>query len=536
MKAAEHKPASISPVQKKSETPFFDHSSETESPFFTPKASASSDAFFSSTKSLSNGGLIQKKLTVGKPNDKYEQEADSVADKVVQRLGKTDSPSVSKAPQAIIQHKTAEPEEEKLDRKEENQEELPELQRMPVSSIGDDEGVQMKCAACGGEEHEHVQKKGTGTEGVASNDIESRLNNSKGGGSPLPDTTRSSMESAMGADFSNVKVHTDSSAVQMSQDLNAHAFTHGSDMYFNSGKYNPLGTEGSRLLAHELTHTVQQGAVKGGGVVQKQIASPPTTDTSDVGGLPRYRFVDAFSSASYNLDYRAEGGNLSKWIQLTYSDGIVIDINIDEISDAGIDTALSTQLLRDATVGRGGRVFPSQLNVTTTPNLVRAKRSAIETMEEFNYEFMLAALPAVLFIIFTAAGTTISRPTRTTPRLPRIRGTVPPVNPSLLGRLIGEEVRAMVSGKRAAIATRVTGLRLSQRGAAEATNAASQVALGRTAIVQMADGTSVVASVQAGAGQPIFVIAVNGVVQAARATISIGHDFAIVITNIVIGL
>ena len=74
------------------------------------------------------------------------------------------------------------------------------------------------------------------------------------------------MESVIGADFSNVRVHTDSHAVQMSQDLSAHAFTHGNDVYFNEGKYNPQSSDGQHLLAHELTHTVQQS-----GMINKKI-------------------------------------------------------------------------------------------------------------------------------------------------------------------------------------------------------------------------------------------------------------------------
>ena len=276
MKSAEPKSAAISTIQKKSNTPFFDteHASEQESPFFAPQEASGTDAFFQPT----SRPIIQTKLTVGQPNDKYEQEADNVADKVVQRLAKTDNdsitnpksetrnpksntPSVSEASTPIVQHKTDAPEEEKLDRKEESKEELPELQKSPVSAVGDDEGLQMKCAACEAEEESgHVQMKGN-TEGVASSNIESQLNSSRGGGSPLPDETRTSMESAMGADFSNVRVHTGSNAIQMSQDLNAQAFTHGSDVYFNEGKYNPSGTEGGRLLAHELVHTQQQGEI-----------------------------------------------------------------------------------------------------------------------------------------------------------------------------------------------------------------------------------------------------------------------------------
>jgi hypothetical protein len=86
------------------------------------------------------------------------------------------------------------------------------------------------------------------------------------------------MESAFGADFSGVRVHTGSEAVQMSQDLNAHAFTHGSDVYFNSGKYSPSTTEGGRLLAHELTHTVQQG-----GGISKNIQKFDSPEHAELG-------------------------------------------------------------------------------------------------------------------------------------------------------------------------------------------------------------------------------------------------------------
>ena len=71
--------------------------------------------------------------------------------------------------------------------------------------------------------------------------------------------TMSQMQSGFGADFSQVRIHTDSNAVQLSKDLGAQAFTHGNDIYFNEGKYNPSSTSGQHLLAHELTHTIQQG-------------------------------------------------------------------------------------------------------------------------------------------------------------------------------------------------------------------------------------------------------------------------------------
>ncbi len=66
------------------------------------------------------------------------------------------------------------------------------------------------------------------------------------------------MESSFGTDFSGVRIHNDSSSVQMNKDLQAQAFTNGSDIYFNSGKYDTNSKGGKHLLAHELTHVVQQ--------------------------------------------------------------------------------------------------------------------------------------------------------------------------------------------------------------------------------------------------------------------------------------
>ncbi len=92
--------------------------------------------------------------------------------------------------------------------------------------------------------------------------FEQTLASSKGGGSVLPSDTKNYMESRFQADFSDVRIHTDSKAEHLSRSVNAQAFAHGNDIYFNSGKFAPHSTEGKTLLAHELTHTVQQGASK----------------------------------------------------------------------------------------------------------------------------------------------------------------------------------------------------------------------------------------------------------------------------------
>lgn len=95
------------------------------------------------------------------------------------------------------------------------------------------------------------------------------------GGNPMNSATREKMEGAFGTDFSGVKVHTGPEAVSMSRSLGAQAFTYGSDIYFNSGKYDPSTSQGQHLLAHELTHVKQQT-----GTVQRKI-NESTNDKID---------------------------------------------------------------------------------------------------------------------------------------------------------------------------------------------------------------------------------------------------------------
>ena len=83
---------------------------------------------------------------------------------------------------------------------------------------------------------------------------------SSGSGQPMAKPVQTEMGGRIGTDFNNVRVHTDSSATQMSNDMGARAFTHGNNIYFNQGEYNPSSTSGKHLLAHELTHTIQQGS------------------------------------------------------------------------------------------------------------------------------------------------------------------------------------------------------------------------------------------------------------------------------------
>ncbi|MBD1867174.1 DUF4157 domain-containing protein [Cyanobacteria bacterium FACHB-471] len=177
--------------------------------------------------------LVQTKLKVGAPGDRYEQEADYVAAQVMAMPDSEAQP---------IQRQTEDSPEEEGE----------EIQMKPLAQT-----ITPLVQRQSEEETEDVQAKADGS-AIAQPDLESRLASSRGGGSPLSDEVRSHMEPRFGTDFSHVRVHTDSSAIQMNKDLRAQAFTHGSNIYFGAGK-SPGKNE---LTAHELTHVVQQTGAK----------------------------------------------------------------------------------------------------------------------------------------------------------------------------------------------------------------------------------------------------------------------------------
>ncbi|MFE7324656.1 DUF4157 domain-containing protein [Streptomyces sp. NPDC057565] len=112
-----------------------------------------------------------------------------------------------------------------------------------------------------------VQRAGSGPEEHAEEDARSPVHHvvSSGGGSPLDTETRSDMESRMGADFSDVRIHTDSAAHESAKGVGAHAYTVGNNVVFQRDAYDPSSPQGRTTLAHELTHVIQQrnGPVEG---------------------------------------------------------------------------------------------------------------------------------------------------------------------------------------------------------------------------------------------------------------------------------
>jgi len=175
-------------------------------------------------------GALQAKLRIGQPGDVYEQEADRVAERVMSMP------------------------EPKIGRQEEDKEE--EVQAKPltesITPLVHRESVPE-------EEEETAQAKGDGGNSPAvSPSVESGINTIRGGGSPLPESSRAFFEPRFSADFRGVKVHTDSNAAHLARSVNAKAFTVGRDVIFGSGQFSPETTGGKKLLAHELTHVVQQ--------------------------------------------------------------------------------------------------------------------------------------------------------------------------------------------------------------------------------------------------------------------------------------
>jgi len=222
--------------------------------------------------------IVQAKLSVSAPNDIYEQEADRVAKAVtradnaqVQRqVEEEEEPAQPK-----IQRQEEEPEEEEeepvqaklapeVQRQVEEEEEpvQPKIQRQEEEPEEEEEEPLQTKAAPGmqrQEEEEELQGKAAGSQpATVPEDLEARIKAERGGGHPLSDNTRGPMEQSFGADFSGVRVHTDSEADALNKQISAKAFTSGQDVFFRANEYSPGSDSGRELIAHELTHVVQQ--------------------------------------------------------------------------------------------------------------------------------------------------------------------------------------------------------------------------------------------------------------------------------------
>lgn len=184
---------------------------------------------------LINSGALRAKLRIGQPGDIYEQEADRVAEQVMR---------------------------------------MPELQvskEPKVSNHTQNNPIQRRCPGCikgaqtKKEEEEKIlqTKEASGSTPEATTELESCISATRNGGQPLPESVRTFFERRLGHDFSQVRVHSDAAAEQSARDVNAHAYTVGQDIVFGTGRFAPGTHEGRRLIAHELTHVVQQSGSDG---------------------------------------------------------------------------------------------------------------------------------------------------------------------------------------------------------------------------------------------------------------------------------
>ena len=189
--------------------------------------------------------VVQRKLVVGSSNDPAEREADRLADEALRHRSAPDEQTTGVAPS----HSTR-------------------IRRMPT------------------------------TVGAAGGDVDAvsarRIESARGRGGGLDPRTRTMMESGFGADFSSVRVHADAESHHLNEQLQARAFTTGNDIFFRRGAYRPGSSDGQRLLAHELAHTVQQGAT---GVHRRHVDDPNTirraftVEAADWGEAKSIRFT-----------------------------------------------------------------------------------------------------------------------------------------------------------------------------------------------------------------------------------------------------
>jgi len=146
-------------------------------------------------------------------------------------------------------------------------------------------------------EEEELQMKPTlqrvGQEGGAvAGDFEAALQGAKGGGQALDPSLQAQMGQAMRADFSGVKVHTDAQSDQLNQSIQAKAFTTGQDVFFRQGAYEPGSRGGQELIAHELTHVVQQ---------DRRLGQRMSQDSNDLMG------ATAVNTSSQNISHNQLG-------------------------------------------------------------------------------------------------------------------------------------------------------------------------------------------------------------------------------------
>src|SRR5829696_191724 len=283
---------------------------------------------------LIHSPYIQAKLQVSEPGDEHEREADHMADTVM----RMPEPESSKPP--IISPVTQPEEEEKVVATKSKG-------GVPLAVREDDdkeEKVARKTEEDKSEDEEHVHLKADGAATHIPGSTANHIASMNGPGSPLPNSTRAFFEPRFGADFSHVRVHTDSAAAESNKSINARAFTVGPNIAFAPGQYAPDSVRGRQLLAHELTHVVQQShkvtpmIQRWGELEHKTAGNEPQNEFPNRGTIsvdmtalrktPRKPASDPYGDISLDLFSGAKVvvvGKERAWLQVVVEKGVARD-------------------------------------------------------------------------------------------------------------------------------------------------------------------------------------------------------------------
>jgi peptidoglycan hydrolase-like protein with peptidoglycan-binding domain len=189
--------------------------------------------------------VVQTRLKIGVPNDEYEQEADRVADEVMRMHESQIAEGVRGAASVpAVQRTCPECEEESHRSPDDIQRQCSQCRT--VSNRSTDEGFNAQAKDVAGRIAEVTPM------------VREQIEGMRGGGSPLPESERAFFEPRFGCSFKDVRLHADERAAESARVLGALAFTTGRDIGFAAGHYQPGTTSGRKLLAHEITHTIQQ--------------------------------------------------------------------------------------------------------------------------------------------------------------------------------------------------------------------------------------------------------------------------------------
>lgn len=245
---------------------------------------------------------VQPKLSINNPNDQYERQADHMADKIMRM--------------------------EMPLRKKGNED-------LSVTANTEVNALQRKCAEC--EEEEKLQRKEMNNSGGSSGNLLENYTGNLGGGLSLPGEVRDFYEPRFGHDFSDVKIYTDAAASESAQSINALAYTTGNNIVFNTGQYNPASTGGRQLLAHELTHVVQQQSMTGRSVMRQPKKEKPSSSIIDeIKKNPLFKKLP--KSAQDKIIEELE--SVPEKIAQEVADRVIDSLNVDDNLKEGLKKAV----------------------------------------------------------------------------------------------------------------------------------------------------------------------------------------------------